>query len=203
MGRKHKFWDKKYKAAVNLSVILVVCLAVIVEINLIHKGLSASPNKAEVIIVLGCSVWGREPSPTLKQRVYKAYDLYCNGYAGKIIASGSKGYGEDIHEAEAIKKLLVTLGVPAEDIIEERSSTNTYENLKFSRELMKTNGFRSAIVVTNYYHIFRSSMIAKDLKLNASYGRAPMPDSKLTLIFSNIREVASVFKYFIFRVFVH
>ena len=200
MGRKTNENLIRKKHLFKFSFILIICLTMIIEINIFYKGYSVIPEKADVIIVLGCSVWGDTPSPTLQQRINKAYQLYKEGYAGKLIASGSKGYGENLYEATVIKKQLVRLGVPEENIIEETKSTNTRENLTFSKEIMKKYKFQSSLIITNYFHIYRSSMIAKDLQLKAYFGRAYMPSSILTIIFSNIREVASVIKYFILQV---
>ena len=201
MRRRAKENFERKKFFLNLSLVLVVCLIIIIEINIFYKGFTAIPEKSDVIIVLGCSVWGDTPSPTLQQRINKAYKLYKEGYADKIIASGSKGYGENIYEAEAIKEQLVSLGVPEDHIIEEKKSTNTRENVEFSLEIMKKYKWDSALIVTNYFHIYRSSMIAKDMKIKASFGRAYMPNSIITMIFSNTREVASVIKYFVFQFF--
>lgn len=59
--------------------------------------------------------------------------------------------------------------IPAEDIVIENQSTNTEENLKFSYALMKP-GSRFALV-TNYYHVFRALLLARQLKIKCiGYG---------------------------------
>ncbi len=201
MRRKSGSVFDKRKLAINLTVVLIACLVVIIESNIFYKGFSASPKESDVIIVLGCTVWGEEPSPKLEKRIQKAFELYESGYARKVIATGSRGYGEQIHEAAVIKKRLIEMGVPESDILEEKDSTNTLENLKYANHLIKIHGYKSAIVVTNYFHIYRSGMIAKDLKMDISFGKADMPESKVTLVLSNAREVISLLKYFTLQVF--
>lgn len=201
MSRRSRISFDKKRLAINLAVVLIACMTVIIEINIFYRGFTSSPQKSDVIIVLGCSVWGDEPSPTLNQRINEALELYREGYGKKIIASGAKGYGENMHEATAIKKRLVELGVPESEILEEKNSTSTFENLTFSQDLMKKQGYKDAVIVTNYYHIYRSWMIAKDLKMKASFGKADMPESKINLVLSNIREVLSLLKYFTLQVF--
>ena len=200
MRKETKKSFQKNKVAINLTIVLLICMVTIIETNIFYRGFNSTPKKADVIIVLGCAVWGHTPSPTLKERIYRAYELYKNGYASMIIATGAKGYGEDVSEAVATKKLLIELGVPETGIIEENNSTNTVENLKFSKELMKKNDFNSAVIVTNYYHIYRGAMIAKDLGIKVSFAKASMPSSKVNLVLSNVREVISVFKYCAFQV---
>lgn len=189
------------KIIINLTIILFVCLSIIIEVNIVYWGFKHKPQKADVIIVLGCSVWGQEPSPALKERIDKAFELYQKGYAEKIIASGGRGYDEEISEAAMIKKMLVKRGIPKKNIIEENDSTNTVENLKFSQQIMQKQKFDTAIIVTNYFHMYRASMITHDLNITASFGKAPMPQSPAYIITSNIREVLSIVKYFTLQIF--
>lgn len=179
-----------------MVIILSICLITIIEINIFHKGFNTKPQKADVIIILGCAVWKDVPSPALYERIYKAYELYKEGYAKKIIATGAQGEGENITEAKAIKKQLIRLGINASDIIEEDKSSNTVENIKFSKRIMQKNGLKKCIIVTNYFHIYRSSMISLDSKLDATFAKAKMPDSIPYLFSSNIKELLSVIKYY-------
>lgn len=184
----------------ELFVVVVLCLVVIIEINIFYRGFRSEPNKSDAIIVLGCAVWGETPSPMLKQRIYKAAELYNLGFTKKIIASGGMGYKEKVTESSAIKKKLIEIGIPEDKIIEENKSTNTLENLKFSKEIMKKNNLESVIIVTNYFHIYRSSMLAHDLGIKASYARAPMPPSIMKSIITNAREVLAVLMFFLTQV---
>lgn len=191
------FSGRKKQLLLAMVIILFICFVTIIEINIFYKGFNSHPQKAEVIIVLGCSVWRDVPSPALYERIYKTFELYRDGYAKKIIATGAKGEGENITEASAIRKQLIKLGVREEDIIEENKSTNTVENLKFAKKIMQKKGFKSSIIITNYFHIYRCSMISDDIKIKSSFAKANMPDSIPYLIFSNIKEVLSVIKYYI------
>ena len=193
--------DNRKRIVINLAIVFFVCLAIIIEVNIFYWGFKHTPQKADAIIVLGCSVWGEEPSPTLKERIAKAYELYQQGYAKKIIASGGKGFGEEISEPAARKRRRGKRGVPQNNIIEETNSTNTVENLKFSKQIMKKEKFDNAIIVTNYFHMYRASMIAHDLKITASFSKAPMPKSLIYTITSNIREILSLLKYFTLQLF--
>ena len=200
--RKAKFFsNNKKELIVAMLVVLTICLLIVIEMNIFYKGLNSYPQKADVIIVLGCSVWRDVPSPALYERIYKAFELYRDGYAKEIIASGAKGEGENVTEATEIKEQLIRLGVKPEDIIEEDKSTNTIENLSFTKKIMQKKGFKRSIVVTNYFHIYRCSMIASDLKINSTFAKANMPDSLPYLVSSNLRELLSVTKYYLFNLF--
>ena len=56
----------------------------------------------------------------------------------KIIVSGGQGRGEDISEAQAMKKYLVNNGIKEELIIMENKSTSTNENLIFSKAIIES-----------------------------------------------------------------
>jgi len=202
--RKSKiFSNGKKELAIVMIVVLLVCLITVIEINIFYKGFNSQPQKADVIIVLGCAVWRDVPSPALYERIYKAYELYRDGFANKIIASGAIGDGESVTEAAAIKKQLIRLGVSPKDIIEENKSTDTIENLTYSKKIMQNNGYKKSIIVTNYFHIYRSSMIASDLKMKTTFGKARMPSSAPYLVSSNLKEILALMKYFSSNIFGH
>jgi uncharacterized SAM-binding protein YcdF (DUF218 family) len=127
------------------------------------------PNKSDVGIVLGAALWDDYPSPALQERLDTAYDLYNRGYYSKIIVSGGMDYnGSTIPEAEGMKRYLVAKGTPADHIFIEDQSRSTYENLLFSKKIMKINNWNSSIVVTHEYHGARAWDIACFLGFNES-----------------------------------
>ncbi|WPC43729.1 YdcF family protein [Clostridium sp. JS66] len=125
----------------------------------------------DYIIVHGCGLIGGERvSPLLKGRVDKAVYIYhkCRQHT-KIVVSGGKGVDEKISEAAAMKNYLVETGFPEDDIILEEQSKTTFENLKNVRDMLNVNGVKHRyIFVTNNYHVFRTSLYAKKLKMKAS-----------------------------------
>lgn len=71
----------------------------------------------------------------------RSAQLYLQGYAPKIIFTGGLGRCTTgrftITEAERFANLAIELGVPREDILLEDKSTNTKENIEFTRTLME------------------------------------------------------------------
>ena len=53
-------------------------------------------NEYDCIIVLGCGVWGKQPTPLLSDRLDAALTLYKNGAAPKLLMSGD-------HRDEAVR----------------------------------------------------------------------------------------------------
>lgn len=76
------------------------------------------------------------------------------------------GAGEDITEASAMKNFLLGKGIDKNKIIMEDQSKNTMENLAFSKKIMECKGFKTAVVVSNKYHLKRVSLMSKRLKMN-------------------------------------
>lgn len=113
-------------------------------------------NKASYGIVLGAAVWkNNQPSPSLKARVDKAYELYKTGAINKIQLTGSNAPGE-IAEADAafqyIKKYPVTLN----DVDVERKTTSTTEQIAFIKnELWDKKGELPVVIISDRYHLNR------------------------------------------------
>lgn len=128
----------------------------------------------DFIIILGCGI--RKDGtllPLLKGRVDRAIDFYNKQYAatGKkavFVPSGGQGSDEIISEGEAMKRYLIEHGIPAQQIVPETKSTNTLENMKFSKAIIDEINPKSNVVFsTTNYHIFRSGMLAYDAGIKA------------------------------------
>jgi uncharacterized SAM-binding protein YcdF (DUF218 family) len=125
--------------------------------------------RVDAIIVLGSAVYpGGRASPSLYARTQHAIALYQQGYATHLILSGGMG-GNPPSEAEVMRRLAVSAGVPADALVLEDTSHSTEENLANSKKLMDARGWRSAIVVSDPFHLLRAEIIARDLGIEA-YG---------------------------------
>ena len=123
----------------------------------------------DFVIVLGSKINDDGTlTPLLKARVDKAIEFANNQEkkSGKkiiFIPSGGKGEDEVISEAEAMKNYLIENNVKPEDIIIENKSTNTLQNIKFSKEKIdEINKNGKIIFSTTNYHVFRSGVIANN-----------------------------------------
>ncbi|ASN61041.1 hypothetical protein CG419_09085 [Latilactobacillus curvatus] len=130
----------------------------------------------DYIIVLGSGlIDGDKISKLLSNRIEKAIEFYqqqkdINNKSLKLIMSGGQGVDELIPEAEAMKSYAIQIGIPSEDIIIEDQSTTTEENLLFSKNIIEIHSESksyNAIFTTNNYHVFRASLFAKKVGLNA------------------------------------
>lgn len=120
------------------------------------------PGKPNCIVVLGCQLWGENPSPMLQKRLDKAYDLLIKYPDVPVVVTGGQGDDEVISEGEGMKRYLVRRGISEERIIVEDKSTSTYENIKNAFEMTDKMGLsRDITIATSEYHMYRASLIAK------------------------------------------
>ncbi|WP_438825314.1 YdcF family protein [Bacillus sp. JJ1609] len=178
-------------------IITVICGLIYVgflHINIVHHGNMAAPKNADYIIVLGARVKGTVPSLALQERIDSAAEYLKENKNTIAIASGGKGPGEDISEAESIKKELVAHGIDESRIILEDQSTDTYENIGFSKKLIPEHA-KSGVLVTNDFHIFRAKMIAVNEGLDL--GGLPAKTPIQALLKSYIREYLALTKYYL------
>jgi uncharacterized SAM-binding protein YcdF (DUF218 family) len=88
--------------------------------------------------------------------------LFLEGFAPLLIFSGGRGAITsrlwDEPEAERFARIAISLGVPADRIVIEPNSTNTGENVRFTRQLLAEKGIdpQSFIVVQKPYMERRS-----------------------------------------------
>lgn len=183
----------------RLGVILVAAAVFVPVILVLHYSTQSPESQADTLIVLGCRLYGDVPSLLLKYRLDKALELHKAGMAREIIVSGAMGDGETVTEAYAMKKYLVERGIPPEVIHMEDRSHNTYENLKYSKEIMDIRGFETAIIVSNDFHIFRSLILARKLNITAQGGPSEMPTIWGLQVRYITREIPAIYRELIFR----
>lgn len=149
---------------------------------------------ADVCIVLGAQIRESGPSDVLQRRLDKAIDYLQQNPDTRVIVSGGKGGNEHISEAQGMQDYLVARGIQPERIHMEDMSTDTWENLSFSAELLDKDS-DSVVIVTNNFHVFRAVYIAKKQGygkvqgLAASTQRGNLVNNMLREFFGVIKDV--------------
>ena len=146
--------------------ILILCIAVVVCMSSFLIAYGKNDNvtyKEDAVIVLGAALHKSTPSLSLKRRLDAAVDYHSKKPDSIIVVSGGKGSQESITEADAMEQYLIEKGVPQEKILKESDSTGTYENFKFSKQILDSSLGKdyTAAFITNEFHIFRSVKYAK------------------------------------------
>lgn len=111
----------------------------------------------DMIVVLGASVHGSEPSDILKDRLDQAIRLYKAGVSKKILMTGD-GQSEYYNEVRTMKSYAMKKGVPKSAIRTDPEGLSTYDSMEnIARKYDKP----SVMIVTQKYHISRAMYIAR------------------------------------------
>ncbi|WP_163100153.1 YdcF family protein [Peribacillus alkalitolerans] len=189
-------YKKKIMISIGAFTVLMVVYFCILHFKIMEHADIEAEETAEFLIVLGARVKGTVPSLSLQYRIEKAAEYLLENPHVIVIASGGQGPGEEISEAEAIKRGLIEQGVEDHRIIKEDKSTNTVENIKFSKELIPDH-LEKGMIVTNDFHLFRSKMIAQDLNIPLDGLSAKTPLVAIPKSYS--REYLAITKYFLYK----
>ena len=128
----------------------------------------------DYIIVLGCGIRrDGTPTPLLRGRLDRALEFARaqKAQTGKmpvLVLSGGQGADEVVSEARCMHDYLITQGVPEEQMLLEDRSTDTAENMRFSKELIFARDPEAGIAFsTTNYHVFRAGLKARRVKMRA------------------------------------
>ncbi|WP_160140840.1 YdcF family protein [Bacillus sp. SLBN-3] len=131
----------------------------------------------DAVLILGAGLKGEEPSKTLLSRLVTGEEILKIREDLPVLVSGGQGPGESITEAMAMGRHLVAHGIDENRIIYEDASTNTYENMLYSRRILEDRGLKEGkvLIVTNDFHLARSKILARNVGLDPSGYAAPTP----------------------------
>ncbi|MBR2100000.1 MAG: YdcF family protein [Eubacterium sp.] len=181
---------------------VILCLAIVffsvffVTLSNVISHSKYTAKDESVVIVLGCQIRGSVPSMSLVQRANAAANYLEKHPNAVAIASGGQGADEDLSEGQCIYNLMTEKGIDPKRIYIEDKSTNTDENIKFSKEIIDIMGLDyNVAIATNEYHEYRASLICKKYGLISSSVPAPSsPRGKPTFF---TREVFGVWQQWI------
>lgn len=170
----------------NLAVNLIAALYLYFECMIVGAAVAdviaaryvPEPDK-DFLIVLGCGLKkDGSPTPLLKGRLDAALNFYRRqlretGKAARFVASGGQGPDEAQSEAASMRSYLLSNDIPEESIIVEDKSTDTAENMRFSKQKIEENGGGEIAFFTTNYHVFRSGLKARRVKMRAVGMGAP------------------------------
>ncbi len=144
-----------------LRLFLTAVLSWPLSLSLIDAyGLQDRAQPADAIVILGSMVYpGARPGPALTRRTQHAVALYARGLAPVIICSGGQAGSETSTEAAAACNLAAALGVPRGALIEETRSRSTEENALDTAAILAAHGWRTVVLSTDGYHLYRADLL--------------------------------------------
>lgn len=132
--------------------------AVLTAIVLFARRDEARP--AGAIVVLGAAQYDGKPSPVLRARLDHAVELYRRGVADTLIMTGGTGPGDTVSEAVVSKRYAAKRGIPAGVIFTEQAGMTSLQSMRAVGGIMERNGIRSAVLVSDPFHMLRLRLLA-------------------------------------------
>lgn len=119
-------------------------------------------------VIPGAAVWSKsQPSPIFEGRIRKALELYRKGIVKNLVLTGGNAPGE-LSEAEAAFNYLTNLGVKIDNLMIERNTSTTAEQIKFLKfNLLIADQNSKVLIISDSFHISRILQMCKFFRVNA------------------------------------
>ena len=156
-----------------------------------HVGHSDDGSKADCAIVLGAAAYHKKPSPVFQARIDHAVKLYNEGRVEKILLTGGFGKDAEFAESEVAYQYCLEQGVKKADLLLEKKSETTEQNIIQAEILMQQNGLGSALLVSDPWHLKRALAMAKkhDVRAKVSATQTSMYRSEKNRWTFQLREL--------------
>ena len=113
------------------------------------------PRGADAIVVFAGGVGeSGQAGGGYQERVKTAVELYRGGFAPRMVFES--GYAFAFREAEIMRDLAMTEGVPDSAIVLETNGANTYDDVMRVREVLRARGWRRILLVSSPYNMRRA-----------------------------------------------
>lgn len=116
---------------------------------------------ADSIVVLGAAQYDGRPSPVLRARLDHAIELWKHGMGKVLVVTGGRGAGDTTSEADVGRVYARKHGVPDTVILLENTGRTTRESMLGVAKLLGDRGIRTAILVSDPFHMLRLSIIGR------------------------------------------
>lgn len=123
--------------------------------------------RADAIIVMGAAQYVGRPSPVLRARLDHAVGLYAQGFAPRLVLTGGIAEGDTASEAAVSRAYVLRAGVPDTALLLENDGRTTSQSVRAVAQLLRARGMDSVIVVSDPFHVFRVSLLARRHGLHA------------------------------------
>ncbi len=174
-------------------VLALVAIPLVGLIAIAADGLTDETPQSDVAIVLGNTVRpDGVPSPRLAARLDRCLELWRDGTVRAVIVSGGTGK-EGVPEATAMARYLIERGIPSQQVILDNEGVDTDATAKNAADLMRAQGYQSAIVVSQWFHIPRAKLAMSKHGIKAGGAHPDWFEMRDT--YSAIRELPAYLAY--------
>jgi len=124
-------------------------------VRIVHAAGETPAHKADAIVVFGAAEYAGRPSPVYRARLDHAFDLFQKGMAPVVITTGGSAQDPDFSEGGVGRDYLARRGIPEKNLIAETQSSDTAQSASRVANIMRVNGMKTCIAVSDAYHVFR------------------------------------------------
>jgi uncharacterized SAM-binding protein YcdF (DUF218 family) len=145
-------------------------------LRIMQAAAEAPTKKADVIVVFGAAEYVGRPSPVFRARLDHAYELFQRGWAPVVITTGGSAQDPDFSEGGVGRDYLLRRGIPEQALIAETQGSDTAQSAERVANIMRVNGMRTCIAVSDVYHVFRIRALLEHEGVQVEL--APRPESR-------------------------
>lgn len=187
------------------GVVVLACLGLVIvtgyaTYRVWSQGQRDEQRPADAIVVMGAAQYDGRPSPVFAARLEHAVELYRAGIAPRLIVTGGRAAGDRTTEAAAARAYARSHGVPDEAILGEDRSRTTLESIRAVGDVMRANGLRDAVFVSDRPHMLRVLRMAADDGITAwgsPTGSSPIERDPARRMDATVHELLALAQYFL------
>jgi uncharacterized SAM-binding protein YcdF (DUF218 family) len=165
------FWQ-----ALILLAELVAIFVFLVSFGIVRDAGLQQLERADAIVVFGAAEYSGKPSPVYRARLDHAFDLFRRGLAPMVITTGGAGQDPSYSEGGVGHDYLMRRGIPEASLIAETQAADTAQSAQRVAVILKRNGMRKCLAVSDAYHVFRIRKLLEHEGIEVYL--APRPDSR-------------------------
>ena len=173
---KKSFWLRPWPLLLSAVAGALLLFFGITGSNIVHAGAEMPAKKADVIVIFGAAEYSGHPSPVYRARLDHGYELFQKGMAPVVITTGGSAQDPEFSEGGVGRDYLFRRGVPEQALIAETQGSDTARSAARVASIMRANGMRSCIAVSDVYHVFRIRALLEHEGVQVEL--APRPESR-------------------------
>ena len=140
---------------------------------------------------------GNRPSPVLRERINKGFEIYEKKYVTKLILTGG-GSPNELTEAEVSKNELIKYGVDPRNLLVEAKSNSTNEQIHFVKDKYYDRfNYKKIILISDNFHLFRAKELCRFNQINADAFSSDTPLSTESYLNFCIKESFAVLLFWL------
>ena len=148
---------------------------------------------ADAIVVFATAEDAGHPSPVLRARLDHAYELFARGLAPVVITTGGAAADPSFSEGGVGRDYLMHRGIPERNLIAETLGSDTAHSAERVAVILRANGMRSCLAVSDEYHVFRIKRLLQHEKIQVYVAprAGSRPRSRWQRMIAILREAVS------------